>query len=299
MSVQNLRDVEKIITSSVPLENAESCKMNKSKVKCGLELLNEELKEPIRTPETKAACAQQSPYVEEDIVHDIKTCLDKNENKVDNIFITRVIENVNPLRKDVPHLNSTENIISEYDAAMSYKTESYGVSKSDLNLDLNGNGGSQKISVQNQFELSRDDSDVHLKTESKTKAEKDMRPRMNKSEGNLADAVKKERFNRQSSLISSLTSTSFQWNFSYSSPYALTEKEKQAILERKIRMKKKRRQLERRKREEKEQRERENAVAFENWKQRKRAETASSSEKAVTGPLASRKSNRYKYWYPY
>lgn len=296
-----MKDVAKLVTSSVPLEVADSRNMKENKIESGFEILNEEHGEAVMTLEKKEACPQKSSYIEEDIVHDIKTCLDRNENEINNILITRVVENVSPLRKDVPHLNSTENIISEYDAAMTYKTESYGVSKSDLNLDLKSNDVTQKISFQNEFELSRDDSDVHLKSESKTNVEKDIRQRMNKSEGNLVDAVKKEGFNRQrqSSLISSLTSTSFQWNFSYSSLYALSEKENQAILERKIRMRKRRRQLERRKREEKEQRVRENAIAIENWKQQKRAESASSSKKAVTGPLASGKSKRYKYWYPY
>ncbi|XP_053400694.1 uncharacterized protein LOC123559173 [Mercenaria mercenaria] len=225
--------------------------------------------------------------LEDVTVTDIKENVENSflENRTDEILVTRVAENVNVLRKDVPHLNSTDNIFSEYDAAMTYKADTHCISKSDISINIKGIDWKMNRAEPKSLEYTRDDSDLNLKSDSKLKREKRTKARLNKSEGNLKDAVKSERLKRKSSLISRLTNEPLEWNFVYNSPYALTEKQKQENLDRKIRMQKRKKQLERRKREEKERRERENAYAFEKWKQRKKEEALINSKHAEIGVL--------------
>ncbi|XP_045206923.2 reticulocyte-binding protein homolog 2b-like [Mercenaria mercenaria] len=237
---------------------------------------------------------------EEDLVKDIHINVNNGliENKQSEVLVTRVIENDNLLRKDIPHLNSTENIFSEYDAAMTYKTESRGISKSDVSINLKGANCGQKEIKPNAFEFTRDDSDVNLKSESKIKAEKEIKARNIKSEGNLTDAVKSKIVKRKSSLISRITSKSFEWNFEYISPYAMSAKQKQERLERKVRMQKRKRKLVKLKREEKEKRLQENTLVFEKWKQQIKDKSRGISKRTETGSFGSGKLKRYRYWYP-
>ena len=210
------------------------------------------------------------------------------ENKNDEIVVTRMTENENTLSKDLPHLNSTENICSEYDAAMIYKANHNSISKSDVLVNINS---SEK---QNHFKYSRDDSGLNMKSEHKLKNQIETDGRLNKSEGNLIAAVKSGNLKRTSSKISKLSNEPLEWNFVYRSPYALSDKQKQNIIDRKVKMQKKKVQLEKRRQNEKEKRLQENQLAFEKWKQNKMKETTMKNKNVenIPGKVKS------TFWYP-
>lgn len=234
---------------------------------------------------------------EEDTVKEITINNDTdNDEEIKNsaIEVTRVVENEHVLRKNVQHLNSTENIISEYDAAMTYKLERYSISKSEENLKIKTDDVSLNISSIHHCDITRDDSDINLKSETKGIFENEMKCRT-QSDGHLIDRPKREKLNRRSSLVSSLKSGTFEWNFDYVSPYAMTEKQKQETLARKRRLHKRRKMMGKRKRLENERREQGNTQAFKNWKQRKTEEKLISSGRAHTASFAFGKSNRYMY----
>ncbi|XP_060605729.1 chromatin assembly factor 1 subunit A-B-like [Ruditapes philippinarum] len=229
------------------------------------------------------------------LTDDIVEPLDSNdveniiENKSDEIVVTRITKIEKPLRKDMPHLNSTENIFSDFDATVTNETENYNISKSDLSIiiDCVENKNNQK----NVFVFSRDDSALDMETDNKTMSKIKTQDRMHKSEGNLVDAIEKGNSTRISSEISY---EPLEWNFVYRSPYALSDKQKQDIIDKRVKLKKKKEQIKRQKEKEKEKRLQKNQLAFEKWKQSK-MKTTTAKNKSLENVYEKAKST---FWYP-
>lgn len=239
----------------------------------------------------------ESGFRSEDTVEHFKNSMvidAKHDDKVNDIEITRIVENDNILRKDVPHLNSTENIFSEYDPAMSYATNKTGMPKQEelpsVIKPVKETKDTFEAKKTKSFEFSRDDSDLNLKTKSKLIADNTRKKVFHKSESNLTDAVKLDKRNKKPSMISSLNISEFKWNFDYISPYAMSEKQKMEVIARKVRLEKRQKQREKRKRQEREKRERENTEAFVKWKQTKKDQltTAGNVKKSASQTI----------WYP-
>ena len=232
----------------------------------------------------------------EDIVKSINREEESIQEITDEVSITRVLKNENTLRKDLPFLNSTENIFSEYDPAMTYKAEAgWKLSKSEEGLNSTNIKSISKEIPPKTFEFTRDDSDLNLKSQSKLEAEGQVGIRANScSEGTLTEEKKSKSLKRRSSLISKITSKSFEWNFDYISPYAMTEKQKRERFEFSQRMKKRRIQIRRQNHAEKDKKQYENNLAFEKWKRQKHDEKT----RGDIGSFNSKTSNRYRFWYP-
>lgn len=202
----------------------------------------------------------------------------ENENKnsdIEEIEVTRIIVNQTMPDKDIPHLNSTENLFSEYDPAMTYLYDTCNItrerashmSKSVEELNPIDN---HKSNV-NQQQYAPDDS-VSNALSSTGKGL--LSRRVHKSEGNLLEILARSptRNRRATSKLSLVRSGSIKWNFHYISPYAMSEKEKSEMLARKDRMRIKKKNAERLLKEAKERRERENIAVFEAWKRKKFSE---------------------------
>jgi hypothetical protein len=229
----------------------------------------------------------------------VKTIICESETTQDiksEVSITRVIDNENILRKDLPYLNSTEHIFSEYDPAMTYKSESEWKSKSDEGLHLQSIRFERKNIAPRAFEITRDDSDLNLKSQSTIEVEMHEATKVSsRSEGTLTDDMKIKSLKRRSSLISKVTSKSFQWNFDYISPYAMTDKQKRERYELKLKIRKRRMLALKQKLADKERQQYENKLAFEKWKLRKQGEKHYGGD---IGSFNRRKFNKYNYWYP-
>lgn len=204
----------------------------------------------------------------------------ENENKnVDSdseeIEVTRIVVNQTMPDKDIPHLNSTENLFSEYDPAMTYIYDTCNIngergsrmSKSAEKLNPTDN---HKSNV-NQQQYAPDDS-VSNTLPSTGKGL--LSRRVHKSEGNLLEILARSppRNRRTTSTLRLVRSGSIKWDFHYISPYAMSEKEKSEMLARKERMRIKKKNAERLLKEAKERRERENTAVFEAWKRKKFSE---------------------------
>ncbi|XP_060605718.1 uncharacterized protein LOC132758182 [Ruditapes philippinarum] len=232
----------------------------------------------------------------EDLVKTINCESETTQDIKSEVSITRVIENENILRKDLPYLNSTEHIFSEYDPAMTYKSESEWKSKSDEGLHLQSIRFERKNIAPRAFEITRDDSDLNLKSQSTIEVEMHEATKVSsRSEGTLTDDMKIKSLKRRSSLISKVTSKSFQWNFDYISPYAMTDKQKRERYELKLKIRKRRMLALKQKLADKERQQYENKLAFEKWKLRKQGEKHYEGD---IGSFNKRKFNKYNYWYP-
>jgi len=236
----------------------------------------------------------------------IQEVISENDNNTndDNIEITRVIQSQSKLKKEVPFMNSTENIFADYDAAMIYNIRTKSICKNNISISKDTiakennllSGCFQKmdedrISIKSTKSTKSLRSKTLLKLNSSlksAKSESDIKfssrnnaGRLNKSESNLQKHGKMKRFgSRKSSLKSSITSAhTIKWNFDYISPYGLNEEQKMTMQKRKLKLQRKQNMLEKKKRLEAEKRKEEGARAFEEWLQKKKELAIVSSNK--------------------
>lgn len=182
---------------------------------------------------------------------------ESDRNNIDKVEVTRILENKEMPNKDLQALNSTENLFSDYDPAMVYRANA---SKPVVGEDTNYLGYSRKTESA--------DKPIQYTGKIETQLEQVKETAQINKMQTLNKCLKP----KKKSALKLVRHNSLEWNFAYISPYAMSEKEKEQILERKVRLERKRKHTERRKAIENERRRQENEAAFNAWKTRKRSE---------------------------
>jgi len=148
----------------------------------------------------------------------IQEVISENDNNTndDNIEITRVIQSQSKLKKEVPFMNSTENIFAYYDAAMIYNIKTQSICKSNISISKDTTAKENNLlsgcfqtmdedrisikstkSLRSKTLLKLNSSLKSAKFESDIKfSSRNKAGRLNKSESNLQKHVKMKRFGR-------------------------------------------------------------------------------------------------------